>query len=332
MNLSAAFVQPDVSHLDGAAFLVGYPIAHSMSPSLHHQLYTSKGKKWGQVLCETTDLSSFIEYIKTESKCMGSGVTMPFKVDVIPYLDELTPEGEAIGAINTIFIKNVQGKKIYAGTNTDCIGIRDAFLTNVKGTPYAGKPGLVVGGGGTCRAAIYSLQKFLGCSPIYVINREKSEVDAVFEECAKRGGADDLIHVSTLEQAKSLVAPGAIVSAVPDFAPVTENEKMVRSILQHFLTATGSGALLEMCYHPSPDTQISQMAESSGWQVIGGLEAMIGQGLAQAALWTGIVIDEEVREMSRNVIRAKLQQRRKDSAPVPAAPALENSEKSALTT
>lgn len=257
------------------------------------------------MICETTDLEAFLKYLKSDPKCMGSGVTMPFKVAVIPHLDELTDEGKSIGAVNTICFKTApDGSRIYSGTNTDCLGIRDAFLTNVQGSPYRGKPGLVVGGGGTCRAAVYTLQKFLGCSPIYIVNRDASEVEAVLQECRARGVGDNLIHVSTSTQAKQLPAPGAVVSAVPDFTPVTEHEKTAREILSIMLNGNEKGALLEMCYHPSPDTEISRLALNSGWQVIGGIEAMIGQGLAQANLWTGIEIDDRLRDVARTTVRS----------------------------
>lgn len=301
--MEGPFVPPSTTGFDKVAYLVGWPIAHSRSPAMHRALYSAIGQPWAQILAETRDLQAFIQYLKTDPKCMGSGVTMPHKVAVIPLLDELTAEGHAIGAVNTIFMKaGSDGIVKYCGTNTDCIGIRDAFINNVSGSPYRGKPGLVVGGGGTCRAAVYALQKFMGCSPVYVINRDKSEVDAVIEECRARGAGDDLIHIESLEQAQSSVPPGAIVSAIPDFAPVTEAEKVVRQILAHFMSASEKGAILEMCYHPAPTTQIYKLAESLQWQVIGGLEAMIGQGLAQAALWTGIEITPELRSIAREVV------------------------------
>lgn len=297
------FSTPDTSSLERAAYLVGHPISHSKSPALHHAIYSGRGKNFGQILCETSDLGAFLTYLKNDPKAMGSGVTMPHKVAVIPYLDELTPEGQAIGAINTIFFRTAKdGRRIYCGTNTDCLGIRDAFLTHTAGSPYRGKPGLVVGGGGTCRAAVYTLQNFLGCSPIYIINRDAAEVETVLQECRARGAADNLIHVSTVAQGEGLKPPGAIVSAIPDFTPVTEGEKTVRKILITFLGSQEKGALLEMCYHPSPDTQISQLAASLGWQVIGGVEALIGQGLAQATLWTGIEIDERLRDITRAAV------------------------------
>jgi quinate dehydrogenase len=262
----AHFTLPDPSSLERVAYLVGFPIAHSLSPLLHRTIYSSIGKPWGQNLYETRDLNEFLAHMRKDEKFLGSSVTMPYKVAIIPHLDELTPEGEAIGAINTLFIRNDEsGRRKYCGTNTDCIGIREAFLQNVSDSSvYRGKPALVVGGGGTARAAVYALQ-----------NRDESEVKAVIDECNARGFGEDIIHVSTIAQAEQLRAPGAIVSAVPDFAPVSEGEKIARQVLGVFLRTQEKGALLEMCYHPSPKTEIAGLATNLGWQVIIGTEAMV---------------------------------------------------------
>ncbi|ERF70246.1 hypothetical protein EPUS_00434 [Endocarpon pusillum Z07020] len=106
---------------------------------------------------------------------------MAYKMAIIPHLDELTPEGEAIGAINTMFLKaNPDGSRRFCGTNTDYVGVRKGFSANVPDLAiYRGRPGLVIGGGGTSRTAIYAFQHFLECPPIYMVNRDKSEVDAV---------------------------------------------------------------------------------------------------------------------------------------------------------
>ena len=309
----AHFTPADPSSLDRVAYLVGFPIAHSLSPLLHHTIYASIGKRWGQHLYETRDLNEFLDHMKSDPKFLGSSVTMPFKVAIIPQLDELTPEGEAIGAVNTVFIRpDEEGRRKYCGTNTDCIGIREAFLQNVSNpSVYQGKPALVVGGGGTARAAVYALQNYLGCSHIYMVNRDASEVKAVIDECNARGFGKDIIHVATIEQAEQLEAPGAIVSAVPDFAPVSEDEKMARQVLAAFLRSPDKGALLEMCYHPSPKTEISGLATNLGWQVITGTEAMIGQGFEQARLWTGIEVQGDLREAARAAVRNAISQRHK---------------------
>ena len=77
---------------------------------------------------------------------------MPHKVAILEHLDALTPEGKLVGAVNTLFIREdaSTGKRLYVGTNTDVVGIRDAFYQNISDPEarFYGRPGLVVGGGG----------------------------------------------------------------------------------------------------------------------------------------------------------------------------------------
>lgn len=131
------------------------------------------------------------------------------------------------------------------------------------------------------------------------------------DECNARGFGQDIIHVSTVKQAEQLEAPGAIVTAVPDFAPVSDEEKVARQVLATFLRSPKKGALLEMCYHPSPRTEIAGLATNLGWQVIIGTEAMIGQGLEQARLWTGIEVQESLRDAARAAVRYAISERHK---------------------
>lgn len=317
-SYAEAFTPPSVSHLENVAYLVGHPIAHSSSPALHDSISTTSHFPYAQILAESKDLVSFLHYLRnhpSQPRLLGSGVTMPHKVAVIPHLDHLTPEALAVGAVNTIFFQpdpsQPTGPIQFWGHNTDTIGIRDAFLFNVAPSTIAhckGHPALIIGGGGTCRAAIYALQQFLGCSTLYIVNRDATEVDAVLAECRTRDAADDLVHVSSVAQAEQLAPPRLIVSAVPDFAPQTPSEQAVRDILGLFLKRLPQedrGALLEMCYHPSPDTQITRLAVGAGWQAIGGLEAMIGQGLEQSKLWTGVTVTESLRDAARVAVRPK---------------------------
>jgi quinate dehydrogenase len=218
----------------------------------------------------------------------GSAVTMPHKVAILPHLDSLTPEGRDCGAVNTIVIRKdpATGKRNYVGTNTDVIGIRESFYQNIPNPDavFHNRPGMVIGGGGAARSAVYALRRMMQCKPVYLVNREKSEVDAVIEECKAKGFGQNLIHVETLEEAEKLAGPGAIVSCVPDFPPKTEKEHQARNVLNCMLAKEHKGAILEMCYHPSPWTEIGGLSESSGWQVILGTEAMIYQGLEQVSL------------------------------------------------
>lgn len=208
---------------------------------------------------------------------------MPHKVAILQHLDEMTPECKAVGACNTVFWRNSR----LIGTNTDIAGVRESFLQNVPEHKFRKRPGLVIGGGGAARSAVYALVEYLGCETVYLVNRDASEVEAVMSWCKAQGYGDGLIHVSSVAQADSLEGPGAAVACVPNFSPVTEAEWEARRIMNCFLNKPHKGAMLEMCYHPVVWTEIAEISENAGWQVILGTEAMIYQGFEQARYWTG---------------------------------------------
>lgn len=239
---------------------------------------------------------------------------MPHKVAILEHLDELTPEGRTVGAVNTLFIRQdpITGERRYMGTNTDVIGVRDSFVYNVKDAQscYHGRPALVVGGGGAARSAVYALRKWMQVTKIYLVNRDREEVQVVIDECTSKGYGEGLIDVSTVEQAEQLEGVGAIVTCVPDFPPQSPAELEARKVLECFLQKSHKGALLEMCYHPSPRTQIVKLGEQAGWQVILGTEAMIYQGIAQDSYWTGKSITEMPVESVHKVIAGKLREPR----------------------
>src|SRR4051794_41095419 len=101
---------------------------------------------------------------------------MPHKVTILKHLDHLTSEGASVGACNTVFIRtdSTTGERRYWGTNTDVIGIRDAFYHNVSDpdNSFHGRPALIVGGGGAARSAVYALRTWMKASRIYLVNRD----------------------------------------------------------------------------------------------------------------------------------------------------------------
>jgi quinate dehydrogenase len=139
------------------------------------------------------------------------------------------------------------------------------------------------------------------------VNRDASEVRAVLDECTARGYGDSLIHVTTEAQAEKLEGVGAIVACVPNFTPKTPEEHEARKILEIFLQQKShKGAILEMCYHPTPYTEIAEISRLAGWQVILGTEALIYQGLEQDRYWTGKeTVELPVRQV-QDVIASKL--------------------------
>lgn len=236
---------------------------------------------------------------------------MPNKVAIIPHLDELTEECRDVGACNTLFLREQNGRRIFCGANTDVIGIRESFYQNVQvpDQVFHNRPALVIGGGGAARSAIYALWKWMKVTTIYLVNRDSSEVEEVINDCTARGYGDNLLHVKTVSQAQSLEAPGAIVACIPDFEPQTPEEKLAREITEAFLDVEQKGAILEMCYNPTPFTKLGAIAEEKQWQVILGTEALIWQGLEQDRYWTGKKLDELPKEKVQVAIAEKVAQR-----------------------
>ncbi|KAK7192799.1 quinate dehydrogenase [Paraphaeosphaeria sporulosa] len=269
-------------------YLFGHPIAHSLSPLLHQTIYDGIGLPWSQFPLDSTDMDLFLR-LREDPRFYGAAVTMPHKVAILPHLDVLTPEARAVGAVNTLFLRqDASGKRLFCGTNTDVVGIRDSFYANVSDpdASFHGRPALVVGGGGAARSAVYALRTWMKASKVYLVNRDREEVRAVIEECTARGYGDD------------------------NFTPKTAAEKEARAVLECFLHKEHKGAILEMCYHPSPWTEIAEISQREGWKVVLGTEAMIYQGLEQDKYWTGREVGEMPVQKVMEVIAGKLSEAR----------------------
>lgn len=327
------------SHLDGVAYLYGHPLLNSLSPPLQQTIFDALGLNWTQIPLSVSDTSSsiypppytlcppvekFVANIRSNAKFVGSSVTMPHKVSIMPHLDDLTEQAKQIGACNTIFLRQEGDRRAFVGTNTDCVGIREAFLQNIvdgssADDSFRNKPAMIIGGGGTARAAIYTLRKWLNCSKIYIVNRDRAEVEAILKEDAGRsydGFKAELLYISELSQVEGLESPAAIVSGIPDYPPKTEEEIKTRNVIQAILDRPSKGVLLEMCYHPHPWTQIAELAKESGWQVIPGTEALIWQGVEQAKLWTGKDIPTQpgVVQKVKDMVAEKIEERTREKS------------------
>jgi quinate dehydrogenase len=150
-----------------------------------------------------------------------------------------------------------------------------------------------------CNSYVYRFQ----------VNRDADEVNAILDQCNVSGYGESLVHVSNASQAEQLEGVGAIIACVPNLTPVSPEEHMARKIMEVFLHKKGHrGAVLEMCYHPTPHTEIAEISRGAGWQVILGTEAMIYQGLEQDRYWTGKdTVQLPVRRV-KEVIARKLEE------------------------
>ena len=131
--------------------LIGHPVSHSFSAQYLNARFKNEDIEAHYELIDMPDLSQFPDLIRS-GKYNGFNVTIPHKKAIIPYLDELSPEAKAVGAVNVIEISN--NKLI--GHNTDIIGFHNTFTPLLK--PYH-THAVILGTGGASQAVQYVLNK-----------------------------------------------------------------------------------------------------------------------------------------------------------------------------
>jgi len=152
--------------------VIGNPIDHSLSPKLHNYWMEKNNINaiYEKEKLDSNDLQNFISNIRNKNIC-GANVTVPFKKEVIPYLDKLTPDAEATQSVNTILLDN-EDKII--GHNTDIGGFENA----IKFTKYdfIKKKVFLIGAGGVVPSIIFALNK-MRVSSITLSNRTKKKAE-----------------------------------------------------------------------------------------------------------------------------------------------------------
>ena len=203
-------------------FLFGSPISQSRSPALHNRLFKESGLPHVYDMYETTSTSDVREVIHSPTFGGGS-VTIPLKLDVIPLLDTISPQAETIGAVNTILrehVANDEGDsttfKLH-GHNTDWQGMVLSLRNGGAHGGYLAYSAVVLGGGGTARAAIYALAS-MHYKPIYLVGRTVSRL----EELATTFPASyNLKILRSVEELKSLDStPAVAIGTVPSDRPL----------------------------------------------------------------------------------------------------------------
>ncbi|ODV91843.1 hypothetical protein CANCADRAFT_76748 [Tortispora caseinolytica NRRL Y-17796] len=280
---------PDVEPLK--FFIVGKPIAHSRSPALHNGFFKEVGLPYVYERMETDDITEVQrKIIELGDSFGGASVTVPLKLDAMRVIQKgnLSAHAQAIGAINTV-TRDVKTGEMY-GDNTDWLGIKTSieYAAGFDHT-FHGASGLVIGAGGTSRAAVYALHK-LGISTIYVLNRTISNIESLQEHFKEL----NIVPILNIEdtRAASFIPPVVAVSCISGEIPL--GETMLKTILSEVLKPRSllgprktRRVLLEMAYKPRL-TQIMQLAEFHGWNAIPGLNPLVAQGIEQFKIWTGL--------------------------------------------
>jgi shikimate dehydrogenase len=150
--------------------LIGYPLGHSFSISYFNQKFADEGIDARYENFEISSIDQLQEVLDTNPNLKGLNVTIPYKEKVIEFLDNITPEAQAIGAVNVIRVKH-EGKNIrLKGYNSDVIGFTQSIEPMLDKKWH--KKALILGTGGASKAINYGL-KSLGLETVFVSRYER---------------------------------------------------------------------------------------------------------------------------------------------------------------
>jgi shikimate dehydrogenase len=256
-------------------YLVGYPVEHSVSPAMHNACFKALGLDYEYRLApvEPGGLAKFMGGAMRRRRVRGCNVTIPYKVEVMEYLDEVDEAAEAIGAVNTIV--NDDGK--LRGYNTDYIGGVKALEEEYGDLDDAGV--VVLGAGGAARALAYGLgQK---THSVTVLNRDPGRAEALVNRL-NGGSRASLNHGSLDELGDHIGSADILVNATPlGMSPYADQTPAPMKLLHRGLL------VYDLVYNPVK-TRLLREAETVGARTLSGLKMLVYQGAEAFKLWTGL--------------------------------------------
>ncbi len=249
--------------------VVGSPIEHSLSPTLHRAAYAQLGLNWIYDRFEVDErrLSPFVAGL--DSSWRGLSLTMPLKIAVLE-LGQVDELAKLAGAANTLVLEG-GGRWVY---NTDVGGLTWA-VRQVTPTPFSRVT--ILGAGGTARAALIAATQ-LGAKQVTVVARTPSRAEAF------RRVSDEL---------------GVMLEISPWTGQIPESELVVSTVVSGAADSiaeavAGSAPLIvDIIYDPWP-TALAAAAERAGCTVVNGFDLLVGQALLQIELMTGRSVSSDV--------------------------------------
>lgn len=263
--------------------IIGNPLGHSLSPILHKTAieklianYTYE--KWE--LAEN-ELEEFIRKVKEkDSNILGFNVTIPYKVKIIPYLDEIDILATKLNAVNTVKYENDKLK----GYNTDGLGLFESLIRN--DVQYEKKNILILGSGGAFKGiAMFLTQKSV--ERIDVVARDESKVEDLRSRIKDSGTQSDFIAWSYLINL-DIMKYDIIIQTTP-----LGMKNQPQEIEFPYGKLTPSHTVIDIVYNPL-ETDFLKKSKVSGAKCINGLEMLVYQGYHSFKIWTGLDEDTEL--------------------------------------
>lgn len=253
--------------------IIGDPVSHSLSPAMHNAAFKSLSMDDVYIAYKVSshELESSVESLRSV-KISGFNVTIPHKIAVLRYLDEVDLLSRRAGAVNTV--ASIDGR--FKGFNTDIQGFLQPLLN--RGIDFRGLSVLLFGAGGSARAVVASLSSVTGISKLVVANRTYNKSSELSKQAELQGLTSS---VSMIEEAKVMAKRfDLIVNATS--VGLQSNESILDSE-----DIDGSSTVYDLVYRPVM-TKLLENAREKGARVIYGYEMLLEQGAQAFEIWTGL--------------------------------------------
>jgi len=247
--------------------VIGNPVRHSLSPMIHNGAFRRLGWNAVYLAFEVKNVEEALRGIRGLG-VRGVSVTIPFKTEVLPFLDKIEGLAKKVGAVNTII--NRRGRLI--GYNTDCEGALEALEEKMD---LRGKRVVLLGAGGAARAIGLGLKE--RGVPLIVVNRSKERGWALSKELRC-----NYLPISSLARMKEgeLEADILINATSLGMVPRDGETPIPKKFLKKGMV------VMDIVYEPL-QTRLLREAKEKGCVTVDGLEMLIRQGMAQFEIWTG---------------------------------------------
>jgi shikimate dehydrogenase len=264
--------------------LIGDPVTHSLSPSIQNAAFDHLGLNYVYVAFRVKSDSLEGAILSMRSLGLhGLNVTMPHKIDVIQYLDELDETAENVGSVNTILNKG----GTLVGHTTDGIGAVSALRHN--GGDPSGKEIVLLGAGGASRSVSFTLAE--EARELVILNRTIEKAETLTEDLADFLGDDSKVRAAKLSNdnlKKELRDADILVNATSVGMYPENRETLVdRTLLRPDLV------VFDLVYEPL-ETRLLREARETGARTVDGLTVLVHQGAASFEIWTSVNAPIEV--------------------------------------
>lgn len=262
--------------------LIGHPVEHSFSPPMHNAAFEELNMDYAYVAFDVnpSNLASAIEGAKSLD-IKGFNVTIPHKIEVMQFLDEIDEVAGLIGAVNTIDFKDMKGY------NTDGIGAVKAIE---EVTPIKNKNVVVAGAGGASRAISFYIAKY-GADTLTILNRNVEKARSLAGDVSDSGLTDDVKSDSISEIANHLSDADILIDTTPvGMHPNISDEPIAMSGDMH-----EGLVVFDAVYNPNETVLLKEAIEADAKPVYG-IKMLLYQGAESFRIWTGREAPVDVME------------------------------------